>query len=91
VNPAIPTPSGARLRAAPGQRRSVAGLFRRAADLALAELDSVRWPSTKYQTDPVGFARDILGLELWDRLEEVLNCSSLFMAPPCPPTSRQSS
>lgn len=34
---------------------------------SLAESQSARaWPSTAYQIDPVGFARDILGVELWD-------------------------
>lgn len=32
-------------------------------DRALAEQDAFTWPAKKYQTDPVGFAREILGVE----------------------------
>lgn len=32
----------------------------------------LHWPSTKYQADPVGFARDILGIEPWSRQIELL-------------------
>lgn len=45
-----------------------------AKQLALVAADRVRssWPDPKWQVDPVGFARDILGLELWSRQREML-------------------
>lgn len=38
----------------------------------LATSKSIRWPSEKYQRDPVGFFRNILGIEPWGRQREVL-------------------
>jgi phage terminase large subunit len=32
----------------------------------------VRWPFTKWRDDPVGFARDVLGVELWSAQVQIL-------------------
>lgn len=34
--------------------------------------DGTQWPSAKYRKDPVAFARDVLGIELWGKQIEVL-------------------
>lgn len=34
--------------------------------------DRIAWPSPKYAHDPVGFARDILGIELWAKQIEIV-------------------
>lgn len=47
--------------------------FRAAAEKVLTETQSIRWPSPKYQDDPEGFFRDILGVEPWSRQREVIN------------------
>ena len=38
----------------------------------LSESTRIRFPSAKYRDDPVGFARDILGVEPWSRQIELL-------------------
>lgn len=35
--------------------------------------DCPSWPSPKYREDPVGFARDVLGIEPWAKQVEILN------------------
>jgi len=37
---------------------------------AIAELGT--WPSTRYQKDPVAFAREVLGVEPWSKQREIL-------------------
>ena len=41
-------------------------------DQVLEDLTSIRWPSPKYREDPIGFFRDILGIEPWSKQREVL-------------------
>lgn len=43
-------------------------VYREARKLARA----IRWPSARYRSDPVGFFRDILGIEPWSTQREVL-------------------
>ena len=43
--------------------------IRRSLNLADAE----RWPSERYRKCPAAFARDVLGVELWDKQEEIVN------------------
>lgn len=35
------------------------------------EARTLSWPASKYQGDPVGFCRDILGIELWEKQVEI--------------------
>lgn len=52
--------------------RDLAGhLLARAAELAPVD-DGTQWPSVKYQNDPVGFVREVLGAEPWDKQVEAL-------------------
>lgn len=37
-----------------------------------ADLTQLRWPSDKYRADPVGYFRDILGVDPWEVQREVL-------------------
>jgi phage terminase large subunit len=37
-----------------------------------AEAGRIRWPSPKYRHDPVGFAREVLGVEPWAKQVEIL-------------------
>lgn len=39
---------------------------------ALASANTVRWPSPRYRKDPVAFAREVLGVEPWDKQVEIL-------------------
>ena len=41
-------------------------------DAALADMATIRWPSPRYRKDPVGFFRDILGIEPWSKQREVI-------------------
>lgn len=41
-------------------------------DAIASHAQELSWPSRRYERDPVGFARDILGLEPWSRQIEVL-------------------
>ena len=34
---------------------------------------TLRWPSSKYATDPTGFARDIVAIELWEGQQGIAN------------------
>lgn len=47
---------------------SIAQACRRAAAFVAA----MRWPSERYQKDPVAFAREVLGIEPWSRQIEIL-------------------
>lgn len=38
----------------------------------LKRLDSVTWPSPRWRDDPVGFAREVLGIELWSAQIEIV-------------------
>ena len=40
--------------------------------VVLAKGKTVRWPSAKYKTDPVGFVEDVLGFQLTDDQTSVL-------------------
>ena len=42
------------------------------AEAKLFELNTFRWPSPKYRADPVGYFRDILGVEPWSVQRTVL-------------------
>lgn len=42
------------------------------AEYSLKLATEIRWPSVRYQADPVGFFRDILGVEPWDKQIELL-------------------
>lgn len=53
--------SDARARGAATPFGAIAAVARRAADNGAV----VRWPSPRWRNDPVGFARDVLGIELW--------------------------
>lgn len=59
-----------------GRRRSVASEFRSVfRELRVKHdpaLQDHRWPNPKWQSDPVGFAREILGIEPWSRQIEIL-------------------
>lgn len=46
--------------------------LRGVASAALAEVTSITWPCTRYQTDPVAFFRDILGVDPWSRQRDIL-------------------
>lgn len=40
---------------------------------ALGETETdISWPSTKYRLDPIGFSREVLGVEPWPRQAEIL-------------------
>ena len=42
------------------------------AERALAASEVITWPSTRWREDPVAFARDVLGIELWSAQVEIL-------------------
>lgn len=53
------------------------GFARRCAVLCHAEVtaqdgERIKWPAAKYRDDPVGFARDILGVDPWFKQAEIL-------------------
>lgn len=48
-------------------------VFRAELDKAVASTQGIRWPSPKYQADPAGFFRDILGVEPWSRQLDIIN------------------
>jgi len=39
----------------------------------LSRVTHMQWPNPKYQKDPVGFFREILGVEPWSRQVEIIN------------------
>jgi phage terminase large subunit len=39
---------------------------------AIDASETIAWPDDRYADDPVGFARDILGVELWDKQIEIV-------------------
>lgn len=47
---------------------AIAAVARRAA----AESEAIRWPSPRWQDDPVLFAREVLGIQLWSGQVEIL-------------------
>ncbi len=63
-----------------GDRRRSRGVSRRSPLEALAQVcdrvaeraEAITFPSTRWQNDPVGFARDVLGIELWSAQVEIL-------------------
>jgi phage terminase large subunit len=42
-------------------------------DVLATEAAEITWPSPRWQKDPVGFARDVLGIELWAAQVEIVN------------------
>lgn len=65
-------------RANPGRpRKEPMGFARRVVILCRSDIkmragERLRWPSSKYREDPVGFARDILGVDPWSKQIEIL-------------------
>ena len=49
------------------------GILAAVAERCVARSKTLTWPSPKYAKNPVAFARDILGVNLWSRQVEVLN------------------
>jgi phage terminase large subunit len=37
-----------------------------------SDAEAITWPSPRWRADPVGFARDVLGVELWSKQVELL-------------------
>lgn len=60
----------ARVTAAP---LTLAEVWHRALTKMLEARTGIRFPSGKYQRDPVGFCRDILGIDPWSRQRDVMN------------------
>jgi hypothetical protein len=66
-------------RANPGRpRKEPIGFAQRVVILCRSEIkvqagERIRWPNAKYRHDPVGYARDILGVEPWAKQVELLN------------------
>jgi phage terminase large subunit len=54
------------------QRNTTFALEAPAIWVELTGIGSVRWPLTEYQEDPVGFVRNVLGVEPWDKQIEIL-------------------
>jgi phage terminase large subunit len=65
-------------RTHPGRpRKEPIGFARRIVILCRSEItvqagERIRWPASKYRDDPVGFARDILGVDPWSKQIEIL-------------------
>lgn len=55
-----------------GRARTPFGALANVCDRIVESQETITWPSPRYRDDPVGFARDILGIELWDRQIEIL-------------------
>lgn len=47
---------------------AIAEIARRAAE----DASVIRWPSPRWRDDPVGFAREVLGTELWEKQRELV-------------------
>lgn len=56
----------------PKKRDTFAEAKLRSARARQSAKKNIQWPNAKYAKDPVGFFRDILGIEVWDRQQEVL-------------------
>jgi phage terminase large subunit len=56
----------------PRARPTLRGFVADKLDGAITAADSITQPCEKYQTDPVGFSRDILGVEPWTKQIEIL-------------------
>ena len=56
----------------PSKHMTFAHSFLVAARQKLKEATSISFPCVQYQDDPVGFCRDILGVEPWDKQVEIL-------------------
>lgn len=52
--------------------RELFGEFREQLLEMRLEARSIRWPSSKYRKDPIGFHHDILGMEPWSKQGEIL-------------------
>lgn len=65
--------SGPGRRVARSARSTFAGELARALAKELEAVLSITFPSDRYQSDPVAFCRDILGVLLWDRQIEILH------------------
>ncbi len=55
------------------QYRTFDRVVRQALEAHLLAAKTLKWPSDKYATDPVGFARDILGKDPWSKQRDILN------------------
>lgn len=53
--------------------QTLAGDLARAIRSRAVERQGITWPSDRYRLDPVGFCRDILGYEPWERQVELLD------------------
>lgn len=56
-------------------RPSVASSFLEEARARLELATGIRWPNGRYYDNPVGFARDILGIEPWEKQIEILEAA----------------
>lgn len=65
-------PARARGPRAPAPRQSFAQSLAGHIRASQVFVSRIRFPHPKYQTDPVGFFRDILGIEPWSRQIEIL-------------------
>ena len=71
----LPAPDESRRRRRirpPDERLTMAGDLGGALYEMVVEQTTIRWPSPRYRQDPVGFFRDILGIEPWSVQERVL-------------------
>lgn len=55
-----------------GKPRTPFGALALVCDREVERASTLTWPNPKYQDDPVGFARDVLGVELWAAQVEIL-------------------
>jgi hypothetical protein len=67
----IPLQKRRRIKA-PLKRRTFAGDLRESLLTLVREATTLSWPSPRYEKDPVGFCRDILGFDPWERQREVM-------------------
>lgn len=52
--------------------RTPYGRLAEIAERCAAKADDITWPSPRWRDDPVGFARDVLGIELWSAQVAIL-------------------
>lgn len=52
--------------------RTMPGALAEVAAKVRLDLSRVTWPSARWREDPVGFCRDVLGIEPWDKQIEIL-------------------
>lgn len=54
-----------------GRETLASSLAARLGDI-VADSQGIKWPSTKYQNDILGFAREVCGIDVWKRQEDIL-------------------